>query len=206
MSSRPAVCVSSKPAGSHFQIQFWLVRTHLEWRQQGPGLRGRGLSVSLGSTGQRGWTGLFWDIFFPQESHKMCSFQLLNAFKCTVLLGTQLYFCVCPGALLIQMPTTGSKARNVCILPLSKLYNGSHGPTRREEKNPENSSWSSYWASCSHLYKSAFCSNMPVSGLIVDLLRVFILLFNVLPGCVLALNSIWGRTSVCFLVSSPSPV
>lgn len=74
-----------------------------------------------------------------------------------------------------------------------------------ERKRHENSSWPSYGASCSHLYKPAFCSNMPASDLITHLLRVFILLSNVLSGCVLALNPIWGRITVCFLVSSPQP-
>lgn len=74
-----------------------------------------------------------------------------------------------------------------------------------ERKRHEDSSWPSYRSSCSHLYKFAFSSNMPASGLITHLLRVFILLFNMLSGCVFALNSIWGRTTVCFLVSSSQP-
>ena len=97
-------------------------------KRQGPGLQGTGLSVYWASTGQPRWIRPFWDIFFPQESHKMCSFQLLNAFKYTGLLGIHLSFFLCPDALLIQMLTIGSTAWNASILALSKPTGGRRAP------------------------------------------------------------------------------
>lgn len=52
-----------------------------------------------------------------------------------------------------------------------------------KRKGHEKSSWPSYWAPYSHLYKSSFCSNVPSSCLIMHLLSVFILLSDVLSGC-----------------------
>lgn len=99
-------------------------------KRQGLGLQGTGLSVYWASTGQPRWIRPFWDIFFPQESHKMCSFQLLNAFKYTGLLGIHL-------SLFVPRCAFNSNADHrlysmKCLNPrLVQTYRGSQSPPSR---------------------------------------------------------------------------
>ena len=103
-------------------------------KRQGPGLQGTGLSVYWGSTGQPRWIRPFWDIFFPQESHKMCSFQLLKAFKYTGLLGIHLpfFFFFVPRCTFNSNTEHRLYSMKCLNSHLVQTYRGSQSPMTRE--------------------------------------------------------------------------